>query len=56
MESLPENFAEYKFSEHKGYGTLAHRKAIAKEGLSVLHRATFCTRLAHARDAALTED
>lgn len=45
MESLPENFSEYKFSEHKGYGTLAHRKAIAREGLSVLHRASFCTRL-----------
>ncbi|MEK7857422.1 MAG: ribonuclease HII [Acidobacteriota bacterium] len=48
MESLPQHFESYKFSEHKGYGTLAHRKAIAKSGLSVLHRATFCTRLAHA--------
>jgi ribonuclease HII len=45
MESLPSNFSEYQFGEHKGYGTLAHRKAIARSGLSVLHRATFCTRL-----------
>lgn len=45
MESLPESFSEYQFSEHKGYGTLAHRKAIARSGLSVLHRASFCTRL-----------
>ncbi len=58
MESLPENFSPYKFSEHKGYGTLAHRKAIAKSGLSVLHRATFCTRLSHAgnRSEALSEE
>lgn len=35
----------YGFQEHKGYGTLAHRRAIAKEGLSELHRATFCSRL-----------
>ncbi len=51
MESLPSHLESYKFNEHKGYGTLAHRKAIAKSGLSVLHRATFCTRLAHAGSA-----
>lgn len=45
MESLPENFAQYKFSEHKGYGTLEHRKAIARAGLSVLHRTSFCRNL-----------
>lgn len=45
MESLPENFAQYKFNEHKGYGTLEHRRAIARAGLSVLHRATFCERI-----------
>ncbi len=55
MESLPENFSEYRFSEHKGYGTLAHRKAIAREGLTVLHRATFCTRLPRARREAVLE-
>ena len=45
MESLPDMFSEYKFEEHKGYGTLAHRKAIAREGLSVLHRVSFCRNL-----------
>ncbi len=49
MESLPDHFAGYRFSEHKGYGTLEHRRAIAKEGLSVLHRASFCKNLAKGR-------
>jgi ribonuclease HII len=45
MEELSPRFAPYGFDEHKGYGTLAHRKAIARRGLTDLHRATFCTRL-----------
>jgi ribonuclease HII len=57
MESLPESFSEYQFNEHKGYGTLAHRKAIARSGLSVLHRASFCTRLTgSAREAVSSEE
>lgn len=35
-------FPEYGFKKHKGYGTLEHRKAIKKHGLSPLHRKTFC--------------
>jgi ribonuclease HII len=53
MESLPENFSDYKFSEHKGYGTLAHRKAIARGGLSVLHRATFCRNLTKGHESGM---
>ncbi len=53
MESLPENFSEYRFSEHKGYGTLQHRKAIAREGLSVLHRASFCRNLTNVSEASI---
>jgi len=32
----------YDFATHKGYGTKAHRAAIAAYGLSPEHRATFC--------------
>lgn len=35
-------FPEYGFKKHKGYGTLEHRMAIKKYGLSPLHRKTFC--------------
>lgn len=35
-------FVAYDFARHKGYGTKAHREAIAQNGLSTLHRATYC--------------
>lgn len=35
-------FAPYDFARHKGYGTKAHRTAIAKYGLSTEHRASYC--------------
>jgi ribonuclease HII len=33
----------YGFGAHKGYGTLRHRRRIARHGLSPIHRVTFCT-------------
>lgn len=32
----------YEFARHKGYGTVRHRDAIRRQGLSPLHRKTFC--------------
>ena len=32
----------YNFAQHKGYGTLVHRTAIAKHGLSLEHRVSYC--------------
>jgi ribonuclease HII len=32
----------YDFARHKGYGTVVHRIAIAKNGLSPEHRASYC--------------
>lgn len=32
----------YNFAQHKGYGTKAHREAIATHGLSPEHRASYC--------------
>lgn len=45
MEKIAPQYASYDFEVHKGYGTLAHRSAIQKYGLSDIHRASFCTRL-----------
>ena len=45
MEDLAESYVPYGFEGHKGYGTLAHRRAIRASGLSDVHRASFCTRL-----------
>ena len=44
MEKLAKKpqFRAYDFARHKGYGTLAHRTAIAKNGLSIEHRISFC--------------
>ncbi len=35
-------YSPYDFAKHKGYGTKAHREAIARYGLSSEHRATYC--------------
>jgi ribonuclease HII len=35
-------FQVYDFARHKGYGTLAHRTAIAQNGLSTEHRVSYC--------------
>ncbi|MDO8570244.1 MAG: ribonuclease HII [Candidatus Daviesbacteria bacterium] len=41
MVSLHDRYPEYGFSKHKGYGTLEHRNAIKKHGLSRVHRKSF---------------
>ncbi len=45
MVAISDQYPAYDFAGHKGYGTAKHRKAIGEQGLSRLHRATFCTRL-----------
>ena len=45
MTKLSEEYPEYGFEKHKGYGTAAHCSAIKRYGLCKLHRKTFCTRL-----------
>lgn len=44
MERLAEKFPEYKFNEHKGYGTSVHLEAIFKNGLTPHHRKSFCVK------------
>ncbi|MBI2109514.1 MAG: ribonuclease HII [Parcubacteria group bacterium] len=41
MEEYAEQFPEYGFEQHKGYGTDAHYKAIQKYGLCAIHRRSF---------------
>jgi ribonuclease HII len=41
MRELDGQFPNYGFGRHKGYGTAIHQAAIAKFGLSPIHRKTF---------------
>jgi ribonuclease HII len=48
MEDWAIRFPVYGFAQHKGYGTDAHRAAIALHGPSPLHRRTFAGVREHA--------
>jgi ribonuclease HII len=41
MVELNEQYPEYGFAQHKGYGTKAHIEAIRKYGYSPIHRKSF---------------
>ncbi len=41
MIHYSKHFPQYGFEKHKGYPTLAHRRAIQSCGLSAIHRKTF---------------
>jgi ribonuclease HII len=41
MEDWGARFPAYGFAQHKGYGTVDHRAAIARHGPSPIHRHTF---------------
>lgn len=43
MNSLHDRFPLYNWDQNKGYPTLVHREAIAKNGLSEFHRKSFNT-------------
>jgi len=45
MKKLHEEHPEYDWFNNKGYGTLKHREAILKTGLTPHHRAGFCRKL-----------
>lgn len=42
MERIARRYQRYGFAEHKGYGTKAHREAIARYGKCPIHRVTYC--------------
>jgi len=41
ISAMAKKYPEYGFQSHKGYGTKAHKEAIAKWGVSPIHRRTF---------------
>ncbi|MDO8637993.1 MAG: ribonuclease HII [Candidatus Daviesbacteria bacterium] len=41
MVKLHQKYPQYGFAKHKGYGTLEHREALKKHGLSKIHRKSF---------------
>lgn len=41
MENLDREYPEYNWKKNKGYGTLAHRQAIEKYGITPYHRKSF---------------
>ena len=41
MRALDREHPEYGFSQHKGYGTVAHQEAIRRHGVSCIHRKSF---------------
>lgn len=41
MEAMDEQYPEYGFAVHKGYGTKRHYAAITEHGMSPIHRRTF---------------
>lgn len=43
MERLDAEYPGYGFASNKGYGTQAHRDALHRLGLTVVHRRTFCS-------------
>jgi len=44
MEEYGIQYPEYNFGQHKGYGTVAHIKAIKEHGVCDLHRKTWLTK------------
>ena len=45
MKQFDEEFPQYGFAKHKGYGTKAHYEVIAQYGPSEIHRMTFLKKL-----------
>ena len=45
MRNLHEQYPIYNFAQHKGYGTLFHRTMILQNGLSPIHRKSFCRKI-----------
>jgi ribonuclease HII len=41
MRELDAEYKEYSFARHKGYGTKIHQEAIARLGLSPIHRKSY---------------
>ena len=45
MLEMAEKYPEYRFEQHKGYGTALHYEALRKHGPSPIHRMSFLKKL-----------
>ncbi len=45
MKKLAEEYPQYQFEKHKGYGTKLHYEMLEKYGISEIHRRTFLKKL-----------
>jgi len=45
MKKMAEEFPQYMFEKHKGYGTKLHYEMIEKYGISPIHRRTFLKKI-----------
>ena len=45
MQKFDKQYPRYNLAKHKGYATLHHRQMIIQNGLSPIHRLTFCQNL-----------
>lgn len=45
MKKLSEEYPQYQFEKHKGYGTKLHYEMLEKYGISEVHRRTFLKKL-----------
>jgi ribonuclease HII len=50
MRELDMEYQGYGLGQHKGYGTLAHRLALKRRGISPIHRRTFQVKELHLDD------
>jgi ribonuclease HII len=41
MVKMAKKFPDFHFEKHKGYGTLLHRQALKKHGVSAIHRKSY---------------
>jgi len=42
MVTLDNIYPEFSFAKHKGYPTKLHRERISEQGISIIHRKSFC--------------
>ena len=45
MQKIAEEYPQYKFEKHKGYGTKLHYEMLAEHGISPVHRPSFLKKL-----------
>ena len=45
MQSLSDKYPQYRYETNVGYGTVSHREAIRINGLTDLHRKSFCSKI-----------